>query len=139
MNNDNNCYVEELRKLSYYIPRLELAIIINKFGNIIKMASSTKLIKKIGSISRYSSTLNLHTKPLINLIFLGEIDNISIKGTLGYFLIIHIDSERLLIILTSEQENLGRILFYSDKIIEELQSIPYDPKENNLDEELYFI
>lgn len=139
MNYHNQCYKEELQKLIYFIPRLELALIINKIGIILKMACSMKMMGKIESISSYSSTVNYHTEPFINLILLGRVDYISIKATLGYFLIFHIDSERLLIIKTSDKGNLGEIFFYCDKIIQEIQSIPYNPKENNQDKELYFI
>ena len=136
---NNQSYKKGLQKLIYFIPRLELALIINKNGIILKMVCSRKLMEKIRSISSYSSTVNYNTEPLINLILLGKVDNISIKATSGYFLIFHIDTERLLIIKTSDKVNLGKVFLYCDKIIEEIQSIPYDPKENNQDKKTYFI
>lgn len=107
------------------VPEVQFAIVIDKNGNLIAGAYPEDIEDRVESLTIFSGIVNFSNQKLIDLIFLGEIEQFYLRGSEGFFLNQRIDSERLLIIKTSRDVRLGLVYLDMKRISEKFSKIPY--------------
>lgn len=109
---------------------IKFALIIDKNGNLIASAILKDIEDRMESLTIFSAILNFSNQKLIDLIFLGEIEQFYLRGTEGFFLTQRIDSERLLIVKALRDIRIGLVYLDMKRISEIIQRIPYQPVGN---------
>jgi len=126
------------------VPETKLAIVIDKNGNMIAGAYPEDIEDRVESLTIFSAILNFSNQKLIDLMFLGEVQQCYLRGSEGYFLYQRIDIERILIVKTSRDARLGLINLDIMRMSENFRKIPYqiivnsdtlESKLNNIEEE----
>lgn len=120
-----------LKRLMARLPELSISILIDKYGSI--LSHVPKEINKdiLYSYSILALIMELSNQSSSDKILLGEMDQFYLKGSNGYYLVVRVDSSRLLIIRTTSEVRLGLVFLDIMRTVEKIKKISYQLPKND--------